>query len=85
MKAPGTKRLKLKYDTLVSSFGFNFNLRRFNVVPSKKPAPDIYLLAATTLGVNPARCVVVEDTRIGVLAGRGLHSSAPFRLNLSRF
>ena len=41
-----------------------------DVVASKKPAPDIYLLAASTLGVNPARCVVVEDTRIGVLAGK---------------
>jgi len=29
LKPPGTKRLKLKYDTLRSSFAFNFNLRRF--------------------------------------------------------
>ena len=36
-----------------------------NVVAKKKPAPDVYNLAATTLGVNPARCVVIEDTRIG--------------------
>jgi hypothetical protein len=28
LKAPGTKRLKLKYDRLLSSFAFNFNLRR---------------------------------------------------------
>ena len=28
--APGTTLLKLKYDTLVSSFAFNFNLRRCN-------------------------------------------------------
>ena len=29
LKAPGTKRLKLKYDELFSSFAFNFNLRRY--------------------------------------------------------
>ena len=31
-KAPGTKRLKLEYDELLSSFAFNFNLRRYNWV-----------------------------------------------------
>ena len=29
LKAPGTKRLKLKYDKLLSNFAFNFNLRRY--------------------------------------------------------
>jgi len=28
LKAPGTKRLKLKCDKLLSNFVFNFNLRR---------------------------------------------------------
>jgi len=28
LKPPGTKRLKLKYDELPSSFAFSFNLRR---------------------------------------------------------
>ena len=27
--APGTKLLKLKYETLLSSIGFDFNLRRY--------------------------------------------------------
>ena len=35
-------------------------------VPAKKPAPDIYLLAARMLGVSPADCVVVEDSSNGV-------------------
>jgi HAD superfamily hydrolase (TIGR01509 family) len=34
-----------------------------------KPAPDIYLFAAKQLGVEPAGCVVVEDTPPGVKAG----------------
>jgi hypothetical protein len=29
LKPPGTKRLKLKSDEPVSSFGFKFNLRRY--------------------------------------------------------
>ncbi|MDH6576766.1 HAD family hydrolase [Kitasatospora sp. MAP5-34] len=35
-----------------------------------KPAPDLFLHAARTLGVDPARCLVVEDSRNGVLAAR---------------
>jgi hypothetical protein len=30
LKAPGTKRLKLKSDELLSSFAFNFNMRRYS-------------------------------------------------------
>ena len=33
-----------------------------------KPAPDPYLLAARTLGVDPADCVVVEDAPAGIEA-----------------
>ncbi|MET9220325.1 HAD family hydrolase [Streptomyces sp. NPDC003300] len=35
-----------------------------------KPAPDLFLHAARSLGVDPARCVVVEDSRYGVAAAR---------------
>ena len=31
-----------------------------------KPAPDVFLLAARELGVEPPACVVVEDTPTGV-------------------
>jgi HAD superfamily hydrolase (TIGR01509 family) len=34
-----------------------------------KPAPDICLLAARRMGVEPMRCVVIEDTPTGVAAG----------------
>ncbi len=30
-----------------------------------KPAPDLYLLAAEKLGVEPARCIVFEDSQAG--------------------
>lgn len=35
-----------------------------------KPAPDGYLLAAQRLGVDAADCVVIEDSPVGVEAGR---------------
>jgi HAD superfamily hydrolase (TIGR01509 family) len=38
-------------------------------MPRSKPAPDVYLAAAAALGVDPARCAVVEDTPAGVRAG----------------
>ncbi|HET9493139.1 MAG TPA: HAD-IA family hydrolase [Chloroflexia bacterium] len=55
-----------------------FDLRRaFDVTVSAeeiegegKPSPAIYLHTARKLGVDPARCVVVEDSRNGVLSAR---------------
>lgn len=37
-------------------------------VPQGKPAPDVYLVAAERLGVDPQRCLAVEDSRTGVQA-----------------
>jgi HAD superfamily hydrolase (TIGR01509 family) len=38
-------------------------------VPRPKPAPDMYLAAATACGAAPADCVVVEDSALGARAG----------------
>ncbi|MDV9191214.1 HAD family hydrolase [Streptomyces sp. SR27] len=35
-----------------------------------KPAPDLFLHAAARMGVAPERCVVVEDSRLGVQAAQ---------------
>lgn len=35
-----------------------------------KPAPDIYLLVAGELGIEPGRCLVFEDVPMGILAGK---------------
>jgi HAD superfamily hydrolase (TIGR01509 family) len=34
-----------------------------------KPAPDVFLHAASSMGVPPERCAVVEDSAPGVIAG----------------
>ena len=40
------------------------------LVQHKKPAPDIFLIAARSLGVKPTACVVVEDAVNGIQAAR---------------
>lgn len=37
-------------------------------VPHPKPAPDLFLHAAKSLGAAPARCAVIEDSATGVRA-----------------
>jgi len=39
------------------------------LVEHPKPAPDVYLHAARTMGVSPRACAVVEDTPTGTRAG----------------
>jgi HAD superfamily hydrolase (TIGR01509 family) len=41
-----------------------------DMVAKKKPDPGIYRLAAERLRAAPASCVVVEDSRIGLLAAK---------------
>lgn len=41
-----------------------------------KPAPDLFLYAAARLGVEPHRCVVVEDSVNGVTAARSAGMTA---------
>jgi HAD superfamily hydrolase (TIGR01509 family) len=48
------------FDTVVSG----------DEVARGKPAPDGFLMAARRLAMEPERCLVVEDSRNGVLAGK---------------
>ncbi len=41
-----------------------------DLVVNGKPAPDVFLYAADKLSVDPARCLVLEDSENGVRAGR---------------
>ena len=45
-------------------------VRTSSEVPRTKPAPDVYLLAARDLGVNPKECLVFEDLPAGIQAGK---------------
>jgi len=49
LKAPGTKRLKLKYDDLVSNFTFKFNLRRYNKGMNVNPLNEAVLSSAESI------------------------------------
>lgn len=46
-----------------------------DIVEKKKPDPAIYLLALEKTGLKPEECLVVEDSRNGVLAAKaaGMH------------
>jgi len=39
-------------------------------VEKKKPAPDIFLMAAKRIGLDAAQCLVVEDAPQGIRAGK---------------
>ena len=39
-------------------------------VKQGKPAPDLYLLAAEKLGVDPTKCVAYEDAELGMESAR---------------
>jgi len=41
-----------------------------DVVSKKKPDPEIYNLALEKTGLRPEQCIVVEDSRNGVLAAK---------------
>jgi HAD superfamily hydrolase (TIGR01509 family) len=45
-------------------------------VPRGTPAPDLFLHAASSMGVPPERCVVVEDSPFGVIAAMAAGMSA---------
>ena len=69
--ASGADRGKVELQLAKCGFARWFDGRVFSghEMPRSKPAPDVYLAAAAALGVDPARCLVVEDTVTGVTAG----------------
>ena len=53
-----------------------------------KPSPDVFLYAAASMGHSPDACIVVEDSLVGVVAGRAAGMSVlafakPSRLALT--
>jgi beta-phosphoglucomutase-like phosphatase (HAD superfamily) len=54
---------------ILGDINFEFVLAG-DVVKKKKPNPDIYLLALEKSGLSPDECIVVEDSRNGILAAK---------------
>ena len=69
--ASGAERDKVLTNLKLIGLDRHFGAQVFtgSDVAHRKPAPDVYLLAAKSLGVDPARCAVVEDSATGVRAG----------------
>jgi beta-phosphoglucomutase len=77
------KRLKLAVATSADEMKMRINLRETGLkedifdtlvngleVEHKKPHPEIYLLAAKRLGLDPSSCLVVEDALSGLKAAK---------------
>jgi dihydroxyacetone kinase phosphoprotein-dependent L subunit len=52
-----------------------------DIVPRKKPAPDIYLVALDWLGLPTGQVVVIEDSRNGLLAASGAGLASVITVN----
>jgi HAD superfamily hydrolase (TIGR01549 family) len=61
-------RLQLCLSVLDLANTFGSNVFSADMVPRGKPHPDIFLLAADKLGVDPKSCLVIEDSRSGIKA-----------------
>jgi HAD superfamily hydrolase (TIGR01509 family) len=51
--------------------GHHFGDRVFSAagLPRGKPNPDVYLMVAQALGIEPQQCLLIEDHPVGVAAG----------------
>ncbi len=47
---------------------FNPHIYAGDMVKNGKPEPDIFLLAANSINIEPRKCVVIEDSKNGVIA-----------------
>jgi HAD superfamily hydrolase (TIGR01509 family) len=69
--ASGADRFKV--EMMLKKVGLHafFEVRIFSghEMPRSKPYPDVYLAAAAHLQIDPARCLVIEDTTVGITAG----------------
>jgi beta-phosphoglucomutase-like phosphatase (HAD superfamily) len=52
-----------------------------DIVPAKKPAPDIYLYALQEMALEPASCLAFEDSINGIRATRGANLKTIITIN----
>ena len=70
--ATSSPRMKFEETLEAAQIPFNFftAIITGDLVTHKKPHPEIYQVAADTLGLPPEACVVVEDAVTGVAAAK---------------
>ena len=70
--ASNSSRVRLIFSLRQTGLFASFEGRIFSAedVPNPKPAPDLFLHAAESMGVGPGDCLVIEDTSTGVRAAR---------------
>ncbi len=61
-------RIRLSLEITGLARFFDTNAFSANDVPRGKPEPDLFLHAASEMGIAPADCIVVEDSPVGVAA-----------------
>ena len=65
--SPDRLRLALEVTDLAPLFEHAFSATQ---VERGKPAPDLFLYAAKQMGAEPRDCIVIEDSPLGIEAGR---------------
>lgn len=65
---PERIRLSLKLTGLIDLL--DPHLFSATMVKNGKPAPDLFLFAANTMNVDPAECLVIEDSPAGIQAAK---------------
>jgi beta-phosphoglucomutase len=71
-QAVATSAPRLNMEVVVEALGLGgwFDAQvSADEVPRGKPAPDVFLAAATYLDLPPHRCIVIEDAAAGIAAG----------------
>ncbi len=66
---------KMNMDWYIPHFGLDKYFEMKNIVAGRedikgKPEPDIFLIAASILGVNIENCVIIEDSKAGLTAAK---------------
>lgn len=76
--ASSSTRARIELSLEVTGLAPLFGDRIFSAeqVAHGKPAPDLFLFAAKSLGFVPADCVVIEDSPLGVRAARAAGMTA---------
>ncbi len=64
------ERIRLSLDLTGLAPYFGDNIFSATMVKRGKPAPDLFLFAASRMHTEPSRCIVIEDSPAGIEAAR---------------